>query len=692
VSRYFNGTSDKLTLAPPLSSGPLSVSLWFFADDISFGAANKFLWALADTALSNNYYGLLIKNSDKLLRGGWIEPAGSRLQESGSAVQINRWNHACLVVNSTTSVSVYLNGVAGISAATTSSTYPTSIDTETIGAVTVNSTSSYYRGVIVERTLWNVALTASEAMALALKTDPRRIQPASLVAYAPLIGRGQEIDGIFNQGFTHTGSTFGAMEPPLPYRRSSARRPRYVVAGATSVGASRNIKLVPAKSQPRGPTALINKSSSLANGLFVAIPNFAKRQGRVVINSATPFNATSISTDFNSYWYNTINRYNGEVIEGGHSHNLDHNLTLADCNSFIANSGAVTMCLLTQGRGLTGSTDNFAVDFRNGAGSANHYPYSDGAFYLGTFAGARWANGARAPAGLSVNDPHMCTITAKSGAQQLFFNGTSIATGTQAGVGIGSSNLSIGGKGASDQSASNATVYALWLWDRVLTAAEIQQMVRDPWQTFLQPERVQRSGGAAAAVVGGTTYYRSLDGWVTLAGVVAKETRRILTGQTTAAGALVRSTSRTLTGSSTPAGTLNKLTSRLLTGAATATGALSTMLLFTKSVVGSITPAGAVNKLTMRALAGTSTLTGSVNKALARTLSGSLTVSGQLFKSTSRLLSGSIAGAGAVGVTFFQSIAGSIAAAGALVGTYVPYAPTIGRYIRRFWRGRFGGK
>jgi hypothetical protein len=244
------------------------------------------------------------------------------------------------------------------------------------------------------------------------------------------------------------------------------------------------MKIVSATTQPRSPIALINKNSSLSNGLFVAIPSFGKWRGLVARDSAMRFNATSISSDFNSYWYNTLNTYNGMPVEGGHSHNLSHGLALADCNAIITASGAVTMCLLTQGRGLTGSPDNLAVDFKNGAGSAQHYPYNNGLIYLGVFAGARWASAVSVPAGHSINAPHMLTITAKSGAQQLFFNGISIATGAESGVGIGSSNLSIGGLGTGDQSASNATAYALWLWNRILTPAEIQQMVRNPWQTF----------------------------------------------------------------------------------------------------------------------------------------------------------------------------------------------------------------
>jgi hypothetical protein len=192
----------------------------------------------------------------------------------------------------------------------------------------------------------------------------------------------------------------------------------------------------------------------------------------------------------------------------------------------------------------------------------------------------------------------------------------------------------------------------------------------------------------------GAAYTKSVSGVLTPAGGLIKETRRTLTGQTTAAGALVRSTSRTLTGSTTPTGTLNKLTSRLLTGSATASGALSTMLLFTKSVAGSITPAGSVGKAISRAIAGSITPAGAVNKALSRTLSGSLTLSGQVFKSTQRLLTGSITATGVSMQTFATTLTGAITAAGALVSSYIPAAPasTLGIYIRRFWRSRFGRK
>jgi hypothetical protein len=102
-------------------------------------------------------------------------------------ITFNRWQHGCGVWASSSSRACYLNGA-------NKGTDSTAITTGTLdtGFVGVGSGGSAYAqfwpGSIAEAAVWNAALSDQEVAALAAGLNPRRIRPASLVAYWPLWG------------------------------------------------------------------------------------------------------------------------------------------------------------------------------------------------------------------------------------------------------------------------------------------------------------------------------------------------------------------------------------------------------------------------------------------------------------------------------------------------------------------------
>ena len=118
---YFNGTSDYLTLpdnaAFAWGSGDLTVEGWFFHtgkfQNYGFGDAYGFLWA--QTVSGSNYFVIDLNSpSNRIISLMYNAGVGGTL--NGPAWEPNRWNHFA-VVKSSGVITIYLNGVPGVSAA-----------------------------------------------------------------------------------------------------------------------------------------------------------------------------------------------------------------------------------------------------------------------------------------------------------------------------------------------------------------------------------------------------------------------------------------------------------------------------------------------------------------------------------------------------------------------------------------------
>lgn len=179
---------------------PLTISAWFNPTDL---AANR---AMVEVNVGVEAGCQLLIRTTGIIRARQAEASGlADSSSSGSSVSTGVWSHGAAVFASTTSRTVYLNGTAGATATNTIGG-----DTYTLLTVAARYSAStrgeYFNGAVAEVGVWDVVLTADEITALSKGISPRFIRPASLKAYAPLIGRTSPEIELKGAGLTLSGS------------------------------------------------------------------------------------------------------------------------------------------------------------------------------------------------------------------------------------------------------------------------------------------------------------------------------------------------------------------------------------------------------------------------------------------------------------------------------------------------------
>jgi len=124
-----------------------------------------------------------------------------------------QWHLVCGIFASTTSRTVYLDG--GSSATETTSVDPTSENILTIGR-TSNSSVPTFSGDIAEVTIWDVALTASDAAAMWGSKCIRCVRSESIVFSPPLLGRADPEVDLYGGTLTVVGAAYAA-HPAVVY-------------------------------------------------------------------------------------------------------------------------------------------------------------------------------------------------------------------------------------------------------------------------------------------------------------------------------------------------------------------------------------------------------------------------------------------------------------------------------------------
>jgi hypothetical protein len=165
-------------------------------------------------------------------------------------------------------------------------------------------------------------------------------------------------------------------------------------------------------------------------------------------------------------------------------------------------------------------------------------------------------------------------------------------------------------------------------------------------------------------------------GAVTSAGALVKRTSKFFAGTVTPTGALAsaRVIVKNIDGALTPAGELLKQTLKVLAGANTPAGALVRST--NKFFAGSMTPTGALSavRVILQSIAGTIGPTGALRLVTGKVLSGAITSAGTLARTTARALAGAITPTGALASvkTKFIALVGAITPAGDSNGVHIP--------------------
>ena len=115
------------------------------------------------------------------IRGNLNTATTASISQVSPGFVINTWHHICFVCLSSTSRTVYKDGVAG-SIATANDT-PTSLTRLWIGGDGTNNFDGYISDIAV----WSAALDTGEINSLAKGFSAKRIRPQSLEYYAPLV-------------------------------------------------------------------------------------------------------------------------------------------------------------------------------------------------------------------------------------------------------------------------------------------------------------------------------------------------------------------------------------------------------------------------------------------------------------------------------------------------------------------------
>jgi hypothetical protein len=185
---------------------------------------------------------------------------------------------------------------------------------------------------------------------------------------------------------------------------------------------------------------------------------------------------------------------------------------------------------------------------------------------------------------------------------------------------------------------------------------------------------------------GGTTYFQTLTAGLVSSGALARLTSTLKAGTLTSGATLVRQSGKVLSGGVTSAGAVSKRPARAVTGTVTSAASLTavkTALLSLaaslassggltkrtgKVLTGATTPTGAIAKQTSRALTGTVVSGGTLAaiKTALRSLTGTLTTSAALVKQPRKVLSAALSSTGVLVKEIRRAQTGSLTTAGAL--------------------------
>lgn len=190
----FNGTNQSLTTAvqSPVTGPPLTMCCWFNSDN-NGGANGAIPIYIGDPATFNRYLLALFNSKIECQVLNASNIGGPAISTSNFST--GTWTHAGAVYSTTSSRSVYFNGVN--EATNTTLIAPSSITRIQIGRQQFNNNSgiAWLDGRLAEVGIWNAALTAAEIASIAKGMTCDKIRPQSLVFYAPLVRDLQDVRG-----------------------------------------------------------------------------------------------------------------------------------------------------------------------------------------------------------------------------------------------------------------------------------------------------------------------------------------------------------------------------------------------------------------------------------------------------------------------------------------------------------------
>ena len=230
MALLFDGTSDYLTSANLLGSGPISsypvtLSAWIKPNSLGNSAMN---YDFQDFVISDGSDTARIGlGAAKYGRWGLYTGANKAATSSNywSRTSANPWSNIVGIFTASNARTGYVNGSGNTWSGGSNISPHILSDAYIIGIGSGSSTGSnnaLSKNTVAECALWNVALTTTEIDTLAAGFSPLFIRPESLVLYYPLGGPyaadvGTDFAGTATHNLSITGSPTSAANPPIIY-------------------------------------------------------------------------------------------------------------------------------------------------------------------------------------------------------------------------------------------------------------------------------------------------------------------------------------------------------------------------------------------------------------------------------------------------------------------------------------------
>lgn len=188
----FNGSSSYMqATSTPVTAEPFTMVCWFNPTNVSTDGA---LMAIGNSAGSNRFQ----MNMNGATGGDTIAissvGASTATTNSTNLFTANTWHHAAAVCTSTTSRTIYLNGVQG-----NTNTTPVTIagvNNIIVGARYNGGTRGFFANTkVAEVAIWNLALTTDEILSLSKGFAPYLIRPSNLKFYERCLRTFKDLSG-----------------------------------------------------------------------------------------------------------------------------------------------------------------------------------------------------------------------------------------------------------------------------------------------------------------------------------------------------------------------------------------------------------------------------------------------------------------------------------------------------------------
>jgi hypothetical protein len=187
MARTFNGTSQSIECAAPVTAVPLTIACWFYPTS----SAAAVICSIGQSGATDRFQ-LSFPAGGLALNATTVQSGVAQTAVLSSSIPLNTWHHGAAVFSAINSRQAFLNGTS--STVNTGSSTPSGINRLNVSGAYAPSLVAFFAGGLAEVAVWNAALTAEEIAALAKGFNPRLIRLQNCVYLNRLIRESQDIE------------------------------------------------------------------------------------------------------------------------------------------------------------------------------------------------------------------------------------------------------------------------------------------------------------------------------------------------------------------------------------------------------------------------------------------------------------------------------------------------------------------